>query len=77
MADRVKTGELAKVLGISRQRVNELSRKGKLTRSADGKWDPDRARSELKRTPGRAAGTAVESGNPPVKSGKGLSTPRA
>ena len=50
MADRVKTGELAKALGISRQRVNELSRKGKLTRSADGKWDPDRARSELKRT---------------------------
>ena len=30
MADRVKTGELAKVLGISRQRVNELSRKGNL-----------------------------------------------
>ena len=50
MAGRVKTAELAKMLGISRQRVNELSRKGKLTRSADGKWDPDRARSELKRT---------------------------
>jgi hypothetical protein len=50
MAGRVKTAELAKMLGISRQRVNELSRKGKLTRGADGKWDPDGARAELGRT---------------------------
>ena len=50
MADRVKTAELARILGISRQRVNELSRKGKLTRGADGRWDPDKARTELGRT---------------------------
>ena len=50
MADRVKTAELARILGISRQRVNELSRKGKLTRGADGRWDPDKARAELGRT---------------------------
>jgi hypothetical protein len=50
MADRVKTAELARILGISRQRVNELSRKGKLTRGTDGGWDPDKARAELGRT---------------------------
>ena len=35
----VGSTELAKILGISRQRVNELGRLGKITRNADGSWD--------------------------------------
>ena len=35
----VGTAELAKILGISPQRVNELGRKGKIARRPDGKWD--------------------------------------
>jgi hypothetical protein len=49
-AEKINTTELARRLGISRQRVNELSRKGKLTRGPDGKWDPDKAHAELGRT---------------------------
>ncbi len=48
--ERIGTGELAKRLGISRQRVNDLAREGKLTREADGRWDPDRAMDELAKT---------------------------
>ncbi len=46
---RVKTGKLAEMLGVSRQRIGDLAREGKLTRSADGRWDPDQARAELSR----------------------------
>ena len=50
MAERIRTGELAKRLGVSRQRVNDLAREGKLTRDPDGLWDLDKARAELSRT---------------------------
>jgi hypothetical protein len=50
MSDRIGIGELAKRLGISRQRVNDLAREGKLTREPDGRWDPDRAMDELSKT---------------------------
>lgn len=50
MAGRIGVSELAKQLGISRQRVYDLMREGKLTRGADGRFDPARARAELGRT---------------------------
>ncbi len=50
MSNRIGTGELAKKLGISRQRVNDLAREGKLTREPDGRWDPGRAMDELAKT---------------------------
>jgi len=50
MAERVGTGELAKRLGISRQRVSDLAKEGKLTREPDGQWDVARAMAELSRT---------------------------
>jgi|MudIll2142460700_1097286.scaffolds.fasta_scaffold02662_5 hypothetical protein len=46
----VGTTELAKQLGISRQRINELRRAGKIRREANGKWNPDKVRSQLSRT---------------------------
>jgi hypothetical protein len=45
----IKTHQLAELLGISRQRVNELGRIGKLTREPDGTWDPGKARLALGR----------------------------
>ncbi len=47
---RVGTGELAKILGISRQRVNELGRLQKISREADGQWDLDKVRAQLGHT---------------------------
>ena len=35
----VSTSTVARSLGISRQRVNELARKGRITRETDGRWD--------------------------------------
>ena len=35
------------MLGISRQRVNELGRLGKIPREADGRWNPERVRVAL------------------------------
>jgi hypothetical protein len=45
----VGTTELANALGISRQRVNELGRMGKITREADGKWDLKKVHAQLGR----------------------------
>ena len=45
----VSTPELAAAFGISRQRVNELGRKGKITREPDGRWDVDKVRAALGR----------------------------
>jgi len=50
MTERVGTGELAKRLGISRQRVSDLAKEGKLTREPDGQWDVSRAMAELSQT---------------------------
>ncbi len=47
---RVGSTELAKILGISRQRVNELGRRQKITREADGLWDLDKVRAQLGHT---------------------------
>ncbi len=47
---RVGSGELAKILGISRQRVNELGRRQKITREPDGLWDLDKVRAQLGHT---------------------------
>ncbi len=44
---RVGPSELAKRLGISRQRVYDLVRERKLTQGPDGKFDPDQAMAEL------------------------------
>jgi phage terminase Nu1 subunit (DNA packaging protein) len=49
----MKTGKglsssaLAAELGISRQRVNELGRKGKIQRNPDGTWDLAKVRADL------------------------------
>lgn len=45
----IGTGDLAKVLKISRQRINQLEKKGKITREADGKWDPETVANQLHR----------------------------
>jgi chromatin segregation and condensation protein Rec8/ScpA/Scc1 (kleisin family) len=50
MSGAIRTTELARLLGISRQRVNELARMGKISRRPDGLWDAGRVRSELGRT---------------------------
>ncbi len=47
MSKRIKTGALAKLLGISRQRISDLARENKITRSDDGLWNPDLVREEL------------------------------
>ncbi len=47
---RVGSTELAKILGISRQRVNELGRRQKITREPDGLWDLDKVRAQLGQT---------------------------
>lgn len=46
---RVGSTELAKILGISRQRVNELGRLGKITRNADNSWDVETVARQLGR----------------------------
>jgi hypothetical protein len=46
----VSSTELAQILGISRQRVNELGRQQKITREPDGLWDLDKVRAQLGHT---------------------------
>lgn len=48
MTSTISTKELAAVLGISIQRVNELGRKGKITREPDGKWNLVKIHQQLK-----------------------------
>jgi phage terminase Nu1 subunit (DNA packaging protein) len=45
----MSTGELAKALGISRQRINQLGRQGKITREPDGGWNQASVERELGR----------------------------
>lgn len=60
------TSELAALLGISRQRVNELGRAGKITREADGNWNPDRVARDLGRNlDGAQKSPARERATPP------------
>ena len=47
--ETISTVPLAAALGISRQRVNELARKGKIPREADGKWDLAKVQKALGR----------------------------
>lgn len=47
--ETISTGSLAAALGISRQRVNELARKGKIPREADGKWNLEKVQKALGR----------------------------
>lgn len=47
-ANTISTIQLAALLGISRQRVNELARKGKIQREADRRWNLSRVRTALK-----------------------------
>jgi hypothetical protein len=57
----IGTSELAARLGISRQRVNELGRLGKITREPDGKWDPAKVAAALgKNLDGRQQSPARE-----------------
>jgi hypothetical protein len=49
MAATVGTSQLAAQLGISRQRINELARKGKVQRERDGRWDPEKVKAALGR----------------------------
>ena len=39
MTDTISTAQLAAILGISRQRINELGRKGKISREPNGQWN--------------------------------------
>jgi hypothetical protein len=48
MTGTISTKELAAVLGISVQRVNELGRKGKIAREPDGKWNLVKVHAQLK-----------------------------
>ena len=48
MNQTISTKELAAILGISVTRVNELGRKHKITREADGKWSLVKVHAELK-----------------------------
>ena len=50
MVESVSTTKLAAELGISRQRVNELARKGKIKREPDGNWDSDKVKTALGKT---------------------------
>lgn len=43
------TRDLAKALGVSVTRVNELGRKGKISREPDGQWDLAKVRAQLGR----------------------------
>jgi hypothetical protein len=57
----IGTSELAARLSISRQRVNELGRLGKITREPDGRWDPAKVAAALGRNlDGRQASPARE-----------------
>jgi hypothetical protein len=43
----IGTGKLAAEIGITRQRINELGRKGKIKREPDGNWDLAKVKAAL------------------------------
>jgi hypothetical protein len=45
----IGVSELARILGISRERVYQLEREGKIAREPDGKFDLDKVRADLNR----------------------------
>ena len=53
MNETITTKQLAAILGISVQRVNELGRKGKIQREADGGWDLVKVNGSLRRNMNR------------------------
>ncbi len=65
--DTVGTADLAAILGISRQRVNELGRQGKIAREPDGKWNPAKVAAALgKNLDGRQASPARDRAEKPA-----------
>ena len=43
----IGTSELARRLGVSRQRINELARLGKIAKAGPGRWDPEKVARQL------------------------------
>lgn len=83
----LSTPALAAALGISRQRVNELGRKGKITREPNGEWNPDKVRAALGRnldirqaSPARGEAEPKTIGrrpsDPPISGRPPIQTPR-
>jgi hypothetical protein len=48
MTETISTKQLAAILGISVQRVNQLGSKGKIKREADGQWNLVRVNQDLR-----------------------------
>jgi hypothetical protein len=70
---RIKPAELARELGVSRQAINDLQKRGKLPRSDDGLVDVDLARHAIAsrvRPSGKTAGALTA---PPPQTGGGMS----
>jgi hypothetical protein len=68
---RIKPAELARELGVSRQAINDLQKRGKLPRSDDGLVDVDLARHAIAnrvRPSGKTAGALTA---PPPPAGNG------
>ena len=73
---RIKPADLARELGVSRQAINDLQKRGKLPRSDDGLVDVDLARHAIAsrvRPSGKTAGALTAP--PPPKSAFGVTPP--
>jgi hypothetical protein len=80
MTETVTTRQLAAILGISIQRINELGRKGKIHRRADSGWDLVEVNTNLrenldKRQALRSLGQTVQSEDPAAPSEQDYSGP--
>ncbi|WP_230690847.1 hypothetical protein, partial [Streptococcus pneumoniae] len=68
-APRVSQASLARALGVTRQAVHDLIRRGVLVPDADGRFDVDRSRAQIAdrvRPSGKTASAAAAMGtNPP------------
>lgn len=74
----ISTKQLAKILGISVQRVNELGRKGKISRESDGGWNLVKVNADLRKNLNksqviRSLGQKAQSESAAVESGEGES----
>lgn len=73
---RIKPAELARELGVSRQAINDLQKRGKLPRSDDGLVDVDLARHAIAsrvRPSGKTAGALTTPATPAPVFGGGMS----
>jgi hypothetical protein len=52
--ETISTKKLAAVLGVSISRINELGRKGKITRESDGGWDLVKVNADLRKNLNRS-----------------------